>query len=152
MSIGARFGEGRWLCSASLLAVIIAGCNQSKYPLVSVSGTVTFDGEKPPKSGSVTLQPLEIAPGLPKRPATGNFDVSGNFTVNTFTDHKGVLPGRYRVEVTCFAGAPDPSQPDPWGAVDYIAEDYEPTELTIEPDSSAIVLDIDVPRRDRPGS
>ncbi len=132
-----------------LLLCGLNGCSQGEYPLVELSGTVTFDGGECPAAGNVTLQPLEVSGELPKRPSSGRFGVDGHYTVNTFSDSKGVLPGRYKLEVTCFAGAPDPNKPDPWGDVNYIAEEYEPTEITIEADSRHMIYDIDVPRRDR---
>jgi hypothetical protein len=132
------------LCSVSMA---LAGCQDSKYPLVVVTGKVTFDRGDCPASGNVTLQPLDIAKGLPKRPATGKFGVDGKYTVNAFNDIEGVLPGRYRVEVTCFSGAPDLSKPDPWGEVNYIADSYRPTELMIAEGSGSVVHDLDVPRR-----
>lgn len=127
----------------------ICGCGSSEYPLVRMSGTVTFDGGECPAPGSVTLQPLEISGEMPNRPATGQFGADGRYAVNAFNNSKGVLPGRYLVEVTCFAGAPDSTKRDPWGSVDYIAEEYEPTEIIIESDSPELTYDIDVPRRDR---
>ena len=139
-------------CAMALVTLQFAGCQRSEYPLVQVSGTVTFDGGSCPAPGNVTFQPLEIREGLPKRPASGRFGRDGRYAVNTFSNNEGVLPGRYRVEVTCFAGVPDPSKPDPWGAVNYIAEKYKPAELTIEPDSPTVIHNLDVPRRVRPGS
>ena len=148
MSFRFKYSSIQIECSVLMLAIaLLSGCEQSKYELVAVSGRVTFDGENCPASGSVTFQPLEIAAGLPKRPATGKFGVDGEYTVNSFSDSEGVMPGRYRVEVTCFAGGPDLSAPDPWAAVDYIAEEYEPTELTIDEDNGSVKYDIDVPRR-----
>jgi len=129
--------------------ICIGGCGKSEYPLVQLSGTVTFDGGECPSPGSVTLQPLEVSGEMPNRPATGQFGADGKYAVNAFNNSKGVLPGRYLLEVTCFAGAPDPSKPDPWASVDYIAEEYEPTEITISADSPKMVHDIDVPSRNR---
>jgi hypothetical protein len=126
--------------------MLATGCQDSKYPLVPVGGTVTFDGGKCPKSGSVTFQPLDIASGLPKRPATGKFETDGEYKVNAFADQEGVLPGRYRVEVTCFSGAPDLSKPNPWNDVSFIDASYRPAELVVEDTGDAITYDIDVPR------
>jgi hypothetical protein len=144
--------NGRWEPSTSLLPVmpallLLMGCNQSQFPLVPVTGTVTFDGGGCPGPGSVTLQPLEISQELPNRPASGNFKIDGAYTVNTFNNQQGVLPGRYRVVVSCLSGGPDFNKADPWGDVNFIAESYHPTELTIDADSGPVNLDIDVPLR-----
>lgn len=140
-------------CAALSVALLLgmAGCNRGAYDLVQLSGTVTFDGGECPAPGSVTLQPLEVSGELPNRPATGQFGKDGRYTINAFSSSKGVLPGRYLVEVTCFAGVPNPSKPDPWADVNYIAEEYEPEELTIEANSPKMTFDIDVPQRNRSG-
>jgi hypothetical protein len=98
----------------------------------------------------VTFQPLEISKGLPSRPATGNFKSDGAYAVNTFSNRHGVLPGRYRVVVSCLSGGPDFSKSDPWGDVNYTAESYRPSELTVDAGGGSIEFDIDVPRRKKP--
>jgi len=145
---GARLhANGVWCWTISAALAVATGCNQSQFPLVPVSGTVKFDGGNCPGPGNVTLQPLEIAKGLPKRPASGKFGTDGVFTVRSFNETEGVLPGRYRVVVSCISGGPDFSKKDPWGAVNYIAETYQPVELTITADSEPVVYDVDLPRR-----
>ena len=135
-------------CYLTLAALVwLGGCRQSEFPLVPVSGTVTFDGGACPAAGNVTFQPLDIPEGLPKRPASGKFGTDGSYSVNSFNGQEGVLPGRYRVDVSCFAGGPDFSKSDPWADVNYIAADYTPAELTIDADAGSVVYDIDVPRR-----
>jgi hypothetical protein len=126
---------------------IATGCAHSGIPLVEVEGVVTFDGGAPPAPGRVTFQPLEIDANYPKRPATGAFGIDGAYSVHAFPNESGVIPGRYRVQVSCFSGAPDPNSADPWGDVNYIADQYKPTEMAVVADGGAITHDIDVPRR-----
>jgi hypothetical protein len=76
------------------LAIVVAmavGCGGPAT--VPVSGTVTLDGE-PVDGATVTFVPEGEG-----RPANGNTDASGNFTLTTFTGGDGALPGSYNVTV-----------------------------------------------------
>ena len=144
-----KFGSSGRRTLATLALMVpwfLVGCDIGKFPLVPVQGRVTFDGATCPKAGNVTFQPIKIEEGLPRRPASAQFDVDGAYEVNAFPGQEGVLPGRYRVEVTCYSGAPDFSKSDPWGAVNYIDSSYKPMELVVDASSDAMRVDIDVPR------
>lgn len=64
------------------------GCSE---PVAQVTGEVTVGGE-PVTGGSVILQPLEEG----KKPAAGNLDTSGKFTLLT-SGGQPLAPGDYRV-------------------------------------------------------
>ena len=59
-----------------------------------VNGTVLLDG-KPVAGATVMLIPRERG-----RPALGKTDAQGKFTLSTYTQGDGALPGLHRVTVT----------------------------------------------------
>jgi hypothetical protein len=88
----------------SFLVVCLAalGC-EGKGPggdvlsTVPASGTVTFEGT-PLESYSVTFQPA-VTSGEAHRPATGQTDAAGKFTLGTNAPGDGAPPGKYKVGV-----------------------------------------------------
>ncbi|MFM7207045.1 MAG: hypothetical protein ACKO4T_10300 [Planctomycetaceae bacterium] len=79
----------------ALVLIAIAGCGPKRPATVPVRGTVTLDG-KPVASATVLFQPPQ---GVPGRAITGG---DGGFTLTTFIDGDGAIPGRHRVAVTKF--------------------------------------------------
>jgi len=61
----------------------------------SVSGRVTYKGNPVPK-GSVLFTPLDDS----GRPASGNLQKDGSYTLTTATPGDGALAGKYRVGIT----------------------------------------------------
>jgi hypothetical protein len=133
------------LAVISMPCALLAGCGGELLPLVPVSGVVTFDGGECPGPGNVTFQPLEVAAGLPNRPASGKFDRDGRYSVTSFQPGDGLLPGRYQVAVTCYSGLPNPKSRDPFGDVNHVPEDFRPDDLVVEAGSSPVQLDLNVP-------
>lgn len=128
-----------------LLLLGLPGCGRNLPQTVPVSGRVTFGGEPPPAPGIVNFQPVEGAEGLPLRPGSGRFGKDGHFEVTSFEGDRGLVPGRYRVTITCLAGEPAPV-PGGWEKASYVPAGYEPPELVVEPESRAITdLTYDVP-------
>lgn len=125
------------------------GCGGNGVPVVPVSGQVTFDGGECPAAGFVSFQPIEVPDGLPRRAGSAKFGTDGKFIVTSFKDGDGLVPGEYRASVTCESGLPDPTSPTPWEDITYIAENYEPEEIVVEEGSSAIMLSLDVPRKQK---
>ncbi len=125
--------------------IALVGCGRDNgLQIVPVSGKVTFAGGPCPAAGTVTFTPLEVAAGLPRRPASGTFHEDGTFFVTSFKKGDGLIPGRYKVTVSCDSGLPDPRSPDPWGDVSYVAKGYEPPELVVEAGSDPIEVNYDV--------
>jgi hypothetical protein len=133
-----------WL-AAVLLAGATVGCGSGNgLPVVPVSGKITFAGGPCPGPGNVTFNPLEVEPGLPRRPGSATFFQDGAFVVTSFQKGDGLVPGRYEVKITCDSGLPDPRSPDPWGDVTYIDKDYQPPELVVAAGSAPIEVNYDV--------
>ncbi len=132
-----------------LLLLALPGCGRNLPQTVPVSGRVTFAGGPPPAPGIVNFQPLESADGLPLRPGSGRFGADGHFEVTSFDGHRGLVPGRYRVTITCLAGEPAPV-PGGWEKASYVPADYEPPELLVEPGTRRIAdLMYDIPPKSR---
>jgi hypothetical protein len=82
----------RWLLAAALTGVVgssIAGCRESGYQRVAVSGLVTVDG-KPLTVGSVRF--IRVGGG---RPSATTIGPDGRFDFGS----EGVVVGRHRIEI-----------------------------------------------------
>ncbi len=82
----------RW--PAILLAAgAIAGCGPKLPPRVPVEGSVTLDGQ-PVAGASITFTPVEKGPA-----ASAASDENGRFTLSTFKQGDGAVPGQHRITV-----------------------------------------------------
>ena len=89
-----------------------AGCGGSQeFPLVPVSGTVTFAGGPCPKPGSIVFGPKAVDEGLPQRAGSASFQEDGHFEVTSFKAGDGLVPGTYVVKVTCWEKPPTDDDP-----------------------------------------
>lgn len=86
----------------ALFLIAAAGCGD-KYPkCVNVRGHVTYQG-KPVKAGMVSFTRLgQPGGGELLRPATGDLQADGSYTMKTFRSGEGVLPGEYAVSIVAF--------------------------------------------------
>lgn len=123
----------------------IGGCSDSGLPIVPVNGKITFAGGQCPAAGSISFIPVEVEPGLPRRPGSATFLQDGAFAVTSFQEGDGLLPGKYSVSITCLSGMPDPRKPDPWDAVSYVPKDFKIADVQVARDSDPIELAFDVP-------
>ena len=137
--------------SASLLVVCclgIAGCGPSGPELVKVKGKVTFGGGPWPAEGTLYFHPVDPAEGMPERPARADFDTEGNFTVTSFEDGDGLVPGKYKVIVECWESAPMMGKP----VKSYVPKRYQTSgtsdlEVVIESGSGTQTITRDVPKQ-----
>ena len=89
-----RSWHRHWTLAASLALVVIAGCgggDADELPTVRVSGTLTVEG-KPASKGVVHFHPAK------GRAATGIVK-DGKFTLTTYTEGDGAIPGKTQVSV-----------------------------------------------------
>ena len=78
---------------------IVVGCGDGRPARIPVSGTVTYRG-KPLDGANVTFVPKG------SRPASGQTDAQGRFTLQTFSSGDGVVAGDH---VVCIVkSVPDP--------------------------------------------
>jgi hypothetical protein len=89
-------------CASSLgLAILLVatlasvGCSDGRPKRVPVSGTVLIDG-KPLTTGFIRVCPDHA------RPAVGQLDAQGRFTLTTFDSNDGCVVGTHRVEVVAY--------------------------------------------------
>ena len=82
----------RFSLSFAMVVLFVAGCSRQS-PTVTVSGTVTYQ-DQPLAEASVSFIPIDGG-----RPATGETDGSGRFTLTTFKSGDGALPGEHVVIV-----------------------------------------------------
>ena len=75
--------------------LLLPGCGDGRPRRVPVSGVVLIDG-KPLTCGFVRFHPQG------GRPATGEIDEQGHFTLSCFEDNDGVVPGTHPVSVSAF--------------------------------------------------
>lgn len=103
-------------CGAVLLAyAALPGCEPAaSRGLVPVTGRITLDGGPWPRPGTLTFLPAEEQPpggaagGLPPtRAGFAEFDTEGRFVAQTRRPGDGLMPGRYRVGVSCWLQPPD---------------------------------------------
>jgi hypothetical protein len=130
---------------ATVVCLIATGCGGSPdLPLTKVSGRVTFSGGPPPAVGSIafSLVPGTGAEGLPYRPGSAPFGTGGQFVVNSFSEGDGLLPGTYKVRITCLSGPPSSG---PLESLSYVPLDWAPEELVIKGDEQSVVVKYDVP-------
>ena len=88
-----------WKLWVSLLLVAtLVGCGQkaNRPKTVPVSGTVTYNG-KPVQGAVVTFNPTDRKVG---KTAIATTDASGKYTLMTFEQGDGAIPGTYKVTIS----------------------------------------------------
>jgi hypothetical protein len=103
-----------FVAGLALVAFTVAGCSGEAPPdTVPVSGKVTYKGN-PVTSGQVLFQPMQAVgeaatTGL-VRPAVGTIGSDGRYSMKSFGEGEGVLPGEYEVAVISYADEPTPEE------------------------------------------
>lgn len=87
-----------------LIGMAFLGCGSGGNSSAHVEGKVTLDG-KPLSGGTVTFFPEG------GRSASGQIQADGTFTLSTFADRDGAIPGHHKVTVTPGIIGP-PQRPD----------------------------------------
>ena len=123
------------------MALVLAGCGPDRPQTVPVRGKVTFSGEAPPAPGMVYFAPVEVAEGFPRRPGRAWFERDGKFTVTSFSEGDGLVPGTYRVRVECWKKVPTMGTP----GESYIAADHQLTTVEVGAEAGTVDVPVDVP-------
>ncbi len=132
------FGPVIALAAGLLLSL---GCSGSDRPkTVAVSGSVTVKGEAPSYPGGVFFAPIEVEEGYPKRGGRALFETDGEFSVTTFEDGDGLIPGTYRVRVESWKVPPSMGKP----GVSYIPKGFEADDLVVSSKDKKVALDIEL--------
>lgn len=95
MNASSRFSKTLWSALISSAVVIVGGCGSDdglgkRY---SVSGNVTYKGEKVKKAN------INFVPVSPDGRGASGSVVDGYYTLTTLTPGDGALPGKYKVTV-----------------------------------------------------
>jgi hypothetical protein len=139
-----RFSPGVHV--AVFVLVCVAGCGKKNSLTKQVRGQLTFEGAAPPAEGQITFAPIEGAPTYPRRPASGDFDSTGAFTLTTFNKNDGIIPGKYRVNINCWR---EPPTLKTKLSANYVPPDFK-FEVTVDENAEEPVeLRIDVPKIQR---
>jgi len=85
--------------------MLVCGCGESGPRTIEIRGTVTTGG-KTLEGGTITFKPTNVPDGGARRPAIGQIESDGSYTLSTFTHGDGALPGEYAVVITSLVGAP----------------------------------------------
>jgi hypothetical protein len=90
--------------------------------------------------------PLEAKAGMPRRPGSGKFSPEdSSFTITSFNQGDGLVPGRYAVNISCYTSPPSSARPETFVTNNAVPESWKPEELVIEEGSDAIEINYDVP-------
>ena len=85
-----------WLLAMLALSMgITSGCGDGRPSRVPVSGQVLLD-EKPLREGFIRVIPQQ------GRMATGRVNSEGRFTLTTYGNNDGCIPGTHGVEIVCY--------------------------------------------------
>ena len=103
-----------------------------------------LDGGPCPEIGTVYFVPIEVAPGLPRRPAHANFSKDGEFSVTSFDEGDGLIPGTYRVRIECWKEKP---KDDGTPGVSWVKSGFQVPDLVVASGSDTIEREYDVPGR-----
>jgi hypothetical protein len=86
----------RWLIVLSFICCF-SGCGDGLPRRVHVSGRVLIDG-KPLEQGTVEVYPKD------QRLACGGLGPGGKFTLSTYSENDGCIPGKHPVAVIAYKG------------------------------------------------
>lgn len=114
-----------WAAIAGLTVVIVAGCGGGD-PLQrqAISGTVTFKGQ-PLDKGTI-----EFLPADPQGKGMGGATIAnGQFSLPAA---QGLLPGRYRVQISSPVGGAEPGPDEAPGDSSKLAEERIPASWNTE--------------------
>jgi hypothetical protein len=125
----------------------VAGCGGKGLPVVPVKGKVTFAGGPPPAAGTISFTPVRIAEGLPNRPGRATFDKEGNFSVTSFSQNDGLLPGTYHASVSCWMGTPSSGDPSSFERLNYVPKSFVAPPVEVDREAGSVEIAIDVPKK-----
>jgi hypothetical protein len=141
MSISRKIFTSCRYAGIGLIVLLAIGCGESWPPTKQVRGTITFQGAAPPKPGKITFAPIEVASGLPRRPASGDFDATGAFTLTTFENGDGIIPGRYSGNILCWRETPTLATRH---SANYVPPSFQPEIVVDIDDDEPVEVRIDV--------
>lgn len=92
-----------------LILLSCLGCGSDQLRVYPVSGKISFDGKPMEGGGAIALIPTGTEAG---KAAGGIIDEDGNYTLSTYTEGDGSIPGKFRVIITQTAVEEPEATPD----------------------------------------
>ena len=132
---------------AAMLAIAAGGCGGNPSMTVPVAGRITFGGGACPAEGTIVFSPVAVEKGLPRRPGTAKFNQDGAFTVTSFREGDGLVPGHYRPIVSCWKGEPKNDDPSSFERLNYVPSNYKAEEVVVAAAGNPIIVTLDVPKK-----
>jgi hypothetical protein len=146
-----NFRPWRAIAALGLCAFVLCGCGPTRPKTVKVTGKATFGGQPFPKQCIIYFNPVEAAPGFPRRPGMAEVDLKNLnvYSAKTFEGVPGLMPGRYEVSFECWEVPPHIDATDP--PQSYLPEKYQSGStsgltLEVKAGSEPMVVDYDIPR------
>ncbi len=128
------------LTAALVTLTCFGGCSGGGPATVPVYGTLTFTGREQPKFCRLYFKPIEAE--TITRPSFTTPEPDGAYEVKSFRQSKGLLPGRYKIEVSYFDLKPGAN---PNVETSYQESVFDAGELVVDADSDGIEHNIEVP-------
>ena len=138
-----RIGIRTAACAALVLPWLALGGCRDPVGRVPVSGKITYGGGPWPTAGVLYFKPLEPAAGFPQLTGIAHFDPSGTFTVESTGHERGLVPGRYAVQVECWETPPN-MEGKP--VKSHVPAGYRLPDLTVEAGAASKSVSFDVPK------
>ena len=118
----------------------LGGCSDGGPATVPVYGTLSFAGREQPKFCRLYFKPIEAE--TITRPSFTTPEADGSYEVKSFRQSNGLLPGKYKVEVSYFDLKPGAN---PNVETSYAESVFDAGELVVDADSDGIEHNIEVP-------
>jgi hypothetical protein len=134
-------------CVGLISSIACGGCSSDKLVTIPVSGRVTFGGGACPAEGTIVFSPVAVEKGLTRRPGTARFPQDGGFTVTSFREGDGLIPGRYRPIINCWKGEPRNEDPSSFDRLNYVPANYKADEIVVTRSDARVEVNVDVPKK-----
>lgn len=129
--------------SLGLALACLIGCSHGDIPSIPVKGKILFAGAKPTAPVTVTFVPLETENQWPKIPGTAVIAEDGTYHAVTEQAGRGLIPGRYVVNIECWKQPPTMEAPT---GVSYLPPDFRPAqELVVKSSDKQVEYDLQIP-------
>lgn len=134
-------------------SAVLSGCGPADARgLVPVAGRITLAGGSWPNPGTLAFVPADEQSAAsagktmpPVRMGFAEFDAEGRFVAQSRRPGDGLMPGRYRVGVSCWKKPPDVASPGEGPAAPEAVRDPRTSPLVVEvPPTGVRNLVIDV--------
>lgn len=121
---------------AIVLTAILSGCGRNEFRVARTEGVVECNGQ-PVSGGVVFFSPIADSDQttLAGKPASGDVDTDGSFTLSTYHDGDGAIVGRHKVTYS------PPVSDDPQ-APRFACAGAAPIEVEIEPGDNSVTIEL----------